>query len=364
MVDVVEPYAVDPDRGAARRVTPLADRLRREIAATGPMPVSRWIALCNAHYYATRNPLGPSGDFITAPEISQLFGELIGAWFTDLWRRSGSPGQVRLIELGPGRGTLMVDMLRSMAAAKWIPHVDFVERSPVLRAAQRERVPTATWHDSLDAVPDDAPLLLVANEFFDALPVRQFVRVEHGWRERMVALGSDGFVSALGLADATALVPPAVWQAAVDSVVETCPAATAIAAEIGARLAHRGGAALMIDYGHAGPVTGDTLQAMRDHAYADPLADPGEADLTCHVDFTALADASGVTASGPIGQGAFLLGVGIGERTAMLQSHATAVQRDALDAAVSRLTGPTAMGTLFKVMALTGPGWPHPEGFA
>ena len=364
MVDVVEPCAVDLGRDADRRVTPLADRLRREIAATGPMPMSRWIALCNAHYYATRDPLGPAGDFVTAPEISQLFGELIGAWFTDLWRRSGSLERVRLVELGPGRGTLMADMLRSMAAAKWIPQVDFVERSPVLRAAQRERVPTAAWYDSLDAVPDDAPILLVANEFFDALPVRQFVRVEDGWRERMVTLGSDGFVSALGLADATALVPPAVWQAAVDSVVETCPAATAIAAEIGARLTHHGGAALIIDYGHAGPVTGDTLQAVRDHAYADPLADPGEADLTCHVDFTALADASGVTASGPIGQGAFLLALGIESRAATLKSKATAAQRDAIDVAVARLTGATAMGTLFKVMALTGPGWPRPEGFA
>ncbi|MGI4878733.1 MAG: class I SAM-dependent methyltransferase, partial [Janthinobacterium lividum] len=262
-------------------MTALGERLARAIDATGPMPVARWMALGNAHYYATRDPLGASGDFTTAPEISQMFGELIGAWMTDMWRRAGSPEQVRLVELGPGRGTLMADMLRSMAAAKWTPAVDFVETSPVLREAQRERVPDATWHDSLDSVPDDAPILLVANEFFDALPVRQFVRGDAGWSERMIGAG---FVPTIGAADATPLVAPVLWNAPLGSVVETSPASTAIAAEIGGRLSRHGGAALLIDYGHSGPVTGDTLQAVRGHAAAHPFADPGEVDLTAHVE--------------------------------------------------------------------------------
>lgn len=345
-------------------MTPLADRLAREIAATGPMPVARWMALGNAHYYATRDPFGAGGDFTTAPEISQMFGELIGAWFADIRRRAGSPDKVRLVELGPGRGTLMADMLRSMAAARWTPVVDFVETSPVLRAAQRTRVQGATWHDGLDTVPDDAPLLLVANEFFDALPVRQFVRLDIGWRERTVASGIAGFTSGRGPADTAPLIPATLWNAPVGSVVETSPASTAIAAEVGARLSRHGGAALIIDYGHAGPVTGDTLQAVRGHAATDPFADPGEADLTAHVDFTALAVAAGVPVAGPIGQGDFLRAIGIDVRADALRRRATVAQGGAIDAAVERLTGETAMGRLFKVMALTGPGWPSPAGFA
>ncbi|WP_226896270.1 class I SAM-dependent methyltransferase [Polymorphobacter sp. PAMC 29334] len=328
------------------------------------MPVARWMGLCNSHYYATRDPFGAGGDFTTAPEISQMFGELIGAWLTDVWRRAGSPDRVRLVELGPGRGTLMADMLRSMAAARWAPAVDFVETSPVLRAAQGDRVANARWHDSLDAVPDDAPLLLVANEFFDALPVRQFVRSAIGWHERIVAVGDAGFAAALGNAAATPLIPELLWNAPVGSVVETSLASTAIAAEIGARLSLHGGAALFIDYGHSGPVTGDTLQAVRGHAPADPFADPGEADLTAHVDFTALAAAAGTAASGPTGQGDFLRAIGIDARAETLRRRATAVQREAIDAAVARLTGETAMGRLFKVMALTGRDWPAPAGFA
>ncbi len=345
-------------------MTPLAERLARDIAASGPMPVARWMALGNALYYATRDPLGAAGDFTTAPEISQMFGELIGACFADIWRRAGSPAPVRLVELGPGRGTLMADMLRSMGAAGWSPAVDFVEMSPVLRAAQAGRVPGAAWHDSLDAVPDDAPLLLVANEFFDALPVRQFVRVARGWRERCVTVDGARFAPGIGTADATAMIDPGLADAVAGTVVEVSPASTAIAAEIGARLRRHGGAALIIDYGHAGPATGDTLQAVREHAPADPFADPGAVDLTCHVDFTALAAAAGVSVGGPIGQGDFLRAIGIDARAEVLRRRATPVQRDGIDAAVARLTGETAMGSLFKVMALTGPGWPAPAGFA
>lgn len=340
----------------------LARQLASEIAATGPIPVSRWMALCNARYYATRDPLGVAGDFTTAPEISQMFGELIGAWFTDIWQRAGAPKRVRLVELGPGRGTLMADMLRGMAAANWTP--DFVETSPALRIAQRHRVPGATWHDHLAAVPDDAPLLLVANEFFDALPVRQFVRAGDGWRERMVGAANSQFVPALGTVDATPLVPRALWNAPAGSVLERSPVSTGIAAEIGARLRAHGGAALIIDYGHTGPAIGDTLQAVRDHMFADPYADPGEVDLTCHVDFAALAASSDIAAVGPVGQGDFLCALGIEARAAALRANASTAQRASIEAAVTRLTGESAMGRLFKVMALRCPQWPDPAGFA
>ncbi len=340
-------------------MTPFAERLAREIAADGPMPVARWLALCNAQYYATRDPFGVGGDFTTAPEISQIFGELIGAWVVEMWRRAGSPATARLVELGPGRGTLMADMMRSMTAAKWFPKVDFVETSPVLRAAQGARVPGAKWSDGLDGVPDDAPLFLVANEFFDALPLRQFVRGAAGWRERVVVVGDDGFAPALGPIDATVLVPPLLASAAVGSVVEMSPTSTAIAAEIGARLARHGGAALIVDYGHAGPATGDTLQAVRAHALADPFAQPGEVDLTAHVDFGALSAAietAGVPARGPVGQGDFLRALGIDVRAAALKARATERQATAIDAAVERLTGEDAMGTLFKVLAVSPDG--------
>lgn len=342
----------------------LARRLTSEIAATGPIPVSRWMALCNARYYATRDPLGVAGDFTTAPEISQMFGELIGAWFTDIWQRAGAPKRVRLVELGPGRGTLMADMLRGMAAANWTPDIDFVETSPALRIAQRDRVPGATWHDHLAAVPDDAPLLLVANEFFDALPVRQFVRTGDGWRERLVGVVDSRFVPSLDMIDAAPLVPHALWNAPMGSVVERSPVSTAIAAEIGVRLRGQGGAALIIDYGHAGPVTGDTLQAVSGHTFADPYDDPGEADLTCHVDFASLAALADAATSGPVRQGDFLRALGIGARAAALRAKASTAQRASIEAAVTRLTGESAMGGLFKVMALRCPQWPDPAGFA
>ena len=334
----------------------LADALRADIQRDGPMPVGQWMARCNAHYYATRDPLGAAGDFTTAPEISQMFGELIGAALVDLWRRAGSP-PVRLVELGPGRGTLIADVLRVAERGGLAAPVHLVETSPVLRAAQAERVPLATWHDSVAQLPGDRPLLIVANEFFDALPVRQFVRAPDGWRERAVAVAGERFVPVAGRA------VPLPFDAPLATVVERSPATTAIAAEIGARLGEQGGGAMIVDYGYAGPATGDTLQAVRAHGFADPFADPGEVDLTAHVDFSAIAAAAGVTAHGPVGQGAWLRALGIDARAAALKQRATAVQDEAIDAAVERLTGETAMGVLFKVMALTGPGWPAPAGF-
>jgi SAM-dependent MidA family methyltransferase len=312
------------------------------LAAQLPLPLSTFMALCNAHYYATRDPLGAGGDFTTAPEISQMFGELIGAWCADLSQRAGNP-EVRLVELGPGRGTLMVDLLRAGRAAGFAPPVHFVETSPRLRAEQAKRVPHAQWHDAFAEVPDDLPLLIVANEFFDALPIRQFVRSPDGWRERMVAPD----LSTYGGARVDALVP-----AGLDGdVFETSPASHAVATEIGDRLRRRGGAALIVDYGHAGPLAGDTLQAVKAHAYADPFAGPGEADLTAHVDFTALGRAAGVPAFGPVGQGDFLRALGIEARAAKLGDAS----------GLDRLT--VAMGSLFKAMALVAPRWPTPAGF-
>ena len=342
----------------------LAERLRLRIARDGPLTIAAWMAACNAHYYATRDPLGR--DFVTAPEISQMFGELIGVALADVWQRAGSPPRIALVELGPGRGTLMADLRRAttrvpgFAAAAT---VHLVETSPVLRAAQAERVPDAHWHDALDTVPDNAPLLLVANEFFDALPVRQFVKGER-WTERQVAHDGTRFVPVAGCAPADAMVPAALWDAAPGSTCETAPAATAIAAEIGARLRAHGGAALIIDYGHSGPVIGDTLQAVRGHAFADPFTDPGEVDLTAHVDFSALADAAGVATQGPVGQGAWLEALGIDARAETLKLRASAAQRAGVDAALARLTAEDEMGTLFKIMGLAGAGWPPLAGFA
>ena len=342
------------------RLTPLGDRLAREIASSGAVSVARWMAQCNAHYYASRDPLGTGGDFITAPEISQVFGEIVGLALADMWQRAGAPA-VRLVELGPGRGTLMADMVRATAKIGFSAPVHFVETSPVMRAEQATRVAGAHWHGTLGEVPDGMPMLLVANEFFDALPVRQFVRTDDGWRERLVGPGST---SVLGPPTGKALIPPALWNAPSGSVFETSPASSAVAAEIGARLRAHGGAALIIDYGHAGPVTGDTLQAVRGHMFTDPFDAPGEVDLTCHVDFAALAAAAGVAAYGPIEQGAWLERLGIAARVASLSERATPAQASAVAAAAHRLTAPDAMGRLFKVLCLTGRDWPEPAGFA
>uniref|UniRef100_UPI0026244709 class I SAM-dependent methyltransferase n=1 Tax=uncultured Sphingomonas sp. TaxID=158754 RepID=UPI0026244709 len=296
---------------------PLADRLRRLIAGGGPLPLAHYMALANAHYYATRDPLGAAGDFTTAPEISQMFGELIGLWCADLWMRAGG-GAVAWVELGPGRGTLAADALRAMAKADLTPDVHFVETSPVLAQRQRAAVPAAVHHDSLATLPDDRPLLIVANEFFDALPIRQLVRTGDGWRERMVAYDGERFVATLGEQRFDAVIPENLRDA---DTIETAPAAVGLMRELAARIARQGGALLAIDYGYAGPLGGDTLQALHRHGFADPLEAPGEQDLTAHVDFAALAEAAvseGVVAHPLIPQRALLDALGIAARTAAL----------------------------------------------
>ncbi|UZK65724.1 class I SAM-dependent methyltransferase [Sphingomonas sp. M1-B02] len=343
----------------------LPERLARAITLGGPIPLSQYMGAANAHYYATRDPLGARGDFTTAPEVSQMFGELIGLWLADLWDRAGRP-PARYVELGPGRGTLAADALRAMAKAGFEPPVDFVENSPTLRAAQAERVPHAEWSVDLVGLPDDAPLLVVANEFFDALPIRQLIATQEGWRERLVACQDTLFLPIAGDRSFDMIIPPDLKHAPPGSILETSPATVAIVRGLAARLLAQGGAALIVDYGYEGPAVGDTLQAVRGHAYANPFEAPGEADLTAHVDFGTLREAAeveGLVVHGPVTQGAFLTALGIAARTEALAAAAPE-RADDLAADRDRLIGEEAMGELFKVIALTAPGWPVPAGFA
>jgi NADH dehydrogenase [ubiquinone] 1 alpha subcomplex assembly factor 7 len=329
-------------------VTALADRLAADIAANGPMRLDRWMAACNAEYYAGRDPFGAQGDFVTAPEISQMFGELIGGWIADIWQRAGSP-RAWLVELGPGRGTLMADAQRVTQRVPGFADavsLALVETSPTLRAAQGERL-SAQWFDQFEDIPADRPIILIANEFFDALPTRQHLG---DGTERAVALTESGFAATAIPADGPA--------------GETSPASTALAAAVGARLAAQGGAALIIDYGYAGTRAMDSLQALRHHSTADPFSDPGTADLTAHVDFSALATAAAPARSwGPVPQGVFLSRLGIETRAAVLKTRADRSTAATIEAALVRLTAPAAMGALFKALALTAPNWPAPAGF-
>ena len=362
-----------------RSDTPLGRRLARLIAESGPITVADYMAHCLGDpehgYYLAREPFGPAGDFVTAPEISQMFGELIGAWIAEAWNAAGRPTEVRLVELGPGRGTLASDMLRTLrlvpdlvAAAR----LHLVETSPRLRAIQAETLSTAPiemhWHDRLDDVPAGFTLT-VANEFFDALPVRQFIRTDTAWQERVVGLDADGRL-AFGLgpgALAGSELPPRLREAPAGSMLEVSPVSLAMMQALAGRIAQSGCAALVIDYGHAETGLGETLQAVAGHAFADPLAAPGEADLTAHVDFAALARAArsaGAAAHGPIGQGDFLSGLGLAQRAARLSRDADAATRAAIAAAAERLAAPDQMGTLFKVLAATPQGAAPPPPFA
>lgn len=324
------------------------------------------MAAANAHYYASRDPLGAGGDFVTAPEISQMFGELVGLWLADLWMRAGAPEDAIYVELGPGRGTLAADALRAMRSVGLKPAVHLVETSPALRAAQKARLPEAVWHESVATLPADAPILVVANEFFDALPVHQLVATDLGWRERMVTHGPGGFAAVPGETVLDAAVPQALLDSATGTILERAPAARAICAELAARIADQGGAAILIDYGYWGPAAGDTLQAVSRHAHADPFATPGEVDLTAHVDFAVLARegaAAGLRVSGPADQGTWLERLGLSARAEAL-SRLQPERAGEIAAARNRLAAPDQMGALFKTLALIAPDWPAPEGFS
>ena len=298
---------------------------------------------CNAYYYATRNPLGSAGDFTTAPEISQMFGELIGAALADFWSRAGRPEGAVYVELGPGRGTLASDALRVMRAAGFEPPVHFVETSPVLRQAQASAVPDAAWHDSIDDLPADGPLLIVANEFLDALPIRQHI----GGLERRVAL-----------------VGGALTFNRDGEIVETSPARDQAVKALSKRLVKQGGAALIVDYGHDRTAPGDTLQAVRGHKFTNLLEKPGEQDLTSHVDFQRAAEVArqaGAAVAGPIEQGPWLERLGIMARARTL-AHASPEREAEIEAARARLCRPDQMGSLFKLLAIHAPEWPTPAG--
>jgi NADH dehydrogenase [ubiquinone] 1 alpha subcomplex assembly factor 7 len=344
-------------------MTGLPWRLASRIRATGPITLADYMAEALSHYYATRDPLGRTGDFTTAPEISQMFGELIGLCLAQGWLDQSAPAPVTLAELGPGRGTLLADALRAMARVPgFAPAVHLVETSPTLRAEQARRVPGATWHDRIDTLPE-APLLLVANEFLDALPIRQFIRTGPAWQERMIGLDGDALV--FGLAPPAPV--PALAHRMADTrdgdIVEHCPALPAIVGDIARRIATHGGVAIFIDYG-GWRSRGDTLQALRAHAFADPLADPGEADLTAHVDFEAIARAAApARATAMTTQGDLLRALGIDTRAAVLARNLARDARDAHLAALHRLTDPAQMGHLFKAIALYPPNAPPPPGF-
>ncbi|MFL6722038.1 MAG: class I SAM-dependent methyltransferase [Sphingomonas sp.] len=325
-------------------MTPLERALRDRIRAEGSISVEAYMEACNAFYYTTRDPFGAEGDFTTAPEVSQMYGEMVGAALADSWNHAGAPADAIYVELGPGRGTLAADALRVMRAAGFAGEVHFVETSPTLRAMQRAAVPDAQLHHRIDELPA-RPLLLVANEFLDALPVRQHV----GAMERQVIVAGGGLAFDRD-----------------GEIVESSPARIAAVTTIAICLAAKGGAAIIIDYGHERSAAGDTLQALRSHRFAPVLAEPGEQDLTAHVDFEALAAAArdaGAAATPVVAQGEWLIRLGI-EARAQALARANPERADEVQSALERLTGRDQMGSLFKAIALHSPDWPAPAGFA
>lgn len=345
--------------------TPLAEIFRRLIRTAGPISLAHFMAESNARYYASRDPLGAQGDFVTAPEISQMFGELIGLWLADMWIRAGRPGPIAYVELGPGRGTLARDALRAMRRYGLEPKVHFVEASAALKELQLAAIPEARFHSDLASLPEDCPLLIVGNEFLDALPVRQLVRAAEGWRERMIGLDGDRFVYVAGSQPMDLAVPPDWRGGRQGTIIETSPAAAAVTWEIAARLVAQGGCALLVDYGHSDTRAGSTLQAVARHRKVDPLAAPGEADLTAHVDFATLArvaEARGATWMGTVGQGDWLRSLGIETRAEALALRAPHLRGDIVTAR-DRLIAEDQMGSLFKVMGLAAPRWPAGVGF-
>lgn len=340
-------------------------RLAKQIEASGPISVAEYMRAANAEYYNRADPLGVDGDFITAPEISQIFGELVGIWLTDIWLRQNRPA-CHYVELGPGRGTLAADALRAMERFDFSPTVHFVETSGALRVRQAQAVPQAHFHDAIESLPDDLPLLIVANEFFDALPVRQLISTHSGWRERVVARDRGvKFTPMPGAQAMDAAVPAEFRNQRSDAIYETSPEASGVLYELGARLEKQGGVLLIIDYGYARPGLGSTLQAVKNHQPADPFENPGEHDLTAHVNFMELANLAlvrNLSVHGPVGQGVWLEALGIDQRAAVLADTAHDRAREIFEAR-DRLVEEEQMGTLFKIMAISAPEWPVPDGF-
>ncbi|MGV1014970.1 MAG: class I SAM-dependent methyltransferase [Methyloceanibacter sp.] len=348
-------------------------RLKQRIARDGPISVAAYMEACltdaRAGYYATRHPIGAKGDFITAPEISQIFGELVGLWAVAVWQSMGAPKSVTVAEFGPGRGTLMVDAMRAWRSAPTFLEsvtVALVETSPSLhkvqQAALRGSSAPIQWCDRIEDVPQ-GPLIVIANEFLDALPIRQFVRRDGIWRERCLTVDRNG---AFAFSEENETQSGELPSAPDGAIMEIRPGVERLMAALAARASKSPLAALFIDYGHTETGSGDTLQAVHHHEYADPLAAPGEADVTAHVDFAALqraAEANGLKVSDPMPQGTFLLKLGLEARRNRLLAHATPAQRDAISSGAARLIDPRQMGVLFKALALTSDGLAPPPPF-
>jgi NADH dehydrogenase [ubiquinone] 1 alpha subcomplex assembly factor 7 len=355
---------------------PARDLIKHRIAEQGPLSVAGFMRLALSEpgvgYYATRDPLGAAGDFVTAPEISQMFGEMIGLWCVDLWEKFGGPDPFLLVELGPGRGTLMADVLR---AARVRPEflramgLHLVEISPPLREQQAQRLGAfaPTWHDDIADLPR-GPMILLGNEFLDALPIHQLQMTEDGWRERAVELANGELAwTHMAAGPELSLLRPAHRKARPGDIAEICPQALSLAEALAKRFAQGASAALFLDYGPMRSGLGDSLQALRGHRPTDPLREAGQADLTAHVDFAALADmarAHGANAFGPVGQGPFLQVLGIEQRAAMLAEKANAEDRAAIAAALHRLIAPAQMGSLFKALAIAAPQVTELAGFS
>ena len=359
---------------------PLHHVIRKLIKSSGPMPVWRYMELCLTHpefgYYVSRDPLGREGDFTTAPEVSQMFGELIGLWAASVWRAMGSPSQVNLIELGPGRGTMMADALRAVRVLPPLYQAistHLVEINPVLRDKQRQTltgIRNVSWHEHLDEVPH-GPSIILANEYIDVLPIHQAVKRETGWHERTVEIDDKDQLS-FGVAPEPmprfeVLLPALVRAAPPGAVFEWRPDREIM--RIATRVRDQGGAALIIDYGHVRSDAGDTLQSIARHSFADPLSNPGQADLTAHVDFEALARAAqdiGARVDGPVSQNEFLQRLGIEARATTLQAKATPQVAADVTGALQRLigNGRGGMGSLFKVLGISSRGLSSLVGFA
>jgi NADH dehydrogenase [ubiquinone] 1 alpha subcomplex assembly factor 7 len=352
---------------------PLKDILVNQIRRDGPIDLATYMQIALSHpeygYYWAQESIGAKGDFTTAPEISQLFGEMIGLWIIDCWHQMGSPATINIIEPGPGRGTLMADIVRTIAkASNMTPEVHLIETSPRLTDIQQETL-KAHWHPDLSTVPA-GPFILVANEFLDALPIRQFEMTKDGWAEVYIEATEDGDLKR-GLrpskVPALAAAPANFSGANPGDIVETCPAAAAFMTEIATRLNHDGGVALFLDYGYGTAAFGDSLQALFDGDYADPLDQPGGADITAHVNFASLLNIAkncGAYGFGPIEQGKFLEQLGLFVRADALKLQASGSQRSLIDLAVHRLTAQDQMGSLFKALAFVGNAELQPAGFA
>ena len=363
----------------AEERSPLENEIRRLIGIAGPMPIAEYMRLCLTHpqygYYINRDPLGPGGDFVTSPEISQMFGELIGLWMAAVWQRMDAPENIRVVELGPGRGTLMFDALRAARVVKGFREaivLHLVEISPALQKVQERRLENLElamfWHAALEDVPA-GPSIIIANEFIDALPVHQAVKQADGWHERVVGIAPDG-----NLAFGMAREPLPFFEAAMPRALRGAPEGAIyewrsdhVALELGRRMRTQG-AALIIDYGHAQVGLGDTLQAVAAHSFADPLRLPGGADLTAHVDFEALAqcaESMGASIHGPIRQRDLFLRLGIEKRAAALKENVSRETAANIEIAFSRLLneGSRGMGELFKAIVIADPKLGPPPGF-